>query len=192
MADKDDPRVTGLRFAKVLVWLIYAYFLVALVILVLMFFLQLFDASTTAEFTRWVYRSGDRVMEPFRGIFPTKDVGQGGSVIDFAVLFAIIVYGILALLAPALVRWIDLKIIAMRDATTSPAGTAPVVPGAPGPSGAAGTFGAGTPQGSVGGAFDAQTGPVVGAPGSAAAPPTAVSQPRPSTGGGSAAQPHPR
>ena len=84
-ASKDDPRITGLRFAKVLVWLVYAYFIVALVILTLAFFLQLFGASTTASFTEWVYRSADRVMEPFRGIFPTREIGDQGSVIDFAV-----------------------------------------------------------------------------------------------------------
>ena len=150
MAEQDDPRVTGLRFAKGLVWLIYAYFVVALIILALMFFLQLFNASTTAEFTRWVYRSGDRVMEPFRGIFPTKDVGESGSIIDFAVLFAIIVYGILAMLAHALVQWIDTKVVHLRAAADAAAkeaqaaadvtgwGATPTPPGAAVPPPAAG------------------------------------------------------
>ena len=39
------------------------------------------------------------MLEPFRGIFPTRDIGEQGSVVDFAVLFAIIVYGILATLS---------------------------------------------------------------------------------------------
>ncbi|HET8930329.1 MAG TPA: YggT family protein [Acidimicrobiales bacterium] len=127
-----DPTVTGLRFAKVLVWLVYAYFIVALVILVLMFFLQLFNASTAAEFTQWVYRSGDRVLQPFRGIFPTHEVNDQGSVIDFAVLFAIIVYGILALATHTLVDWLDTKALQrkqeLRDARRSSLARADTTP----------------------------------------------------------------
>jgi uncharacterized protein YggT (Ycf19 family) len=106
---KDPSTVTGLRFAKVLTWLVYAYLIIAVVILVLEFFLLLFNASTDAAFTEWVYRSGDRVLEPFRGIFPTR-TADNGSVVDFAVLFAIIMYGILAMLLHALISWIDRKI----------------------------------------------------------------------------------
>ncbi len=108
-APPDPGVVTGLRVAKVLTWLVYAYFLVAVVLLVLEFFLLLFNANPTAGFAEWVYRSGDRVMEPFRGIFPTKEAGNG-SVLDFAVLFAIIVYGVLALAFHSLVQWLDYRI----------------------------------------------------------------------------------
>lgn len=113
-AESDDPRITGLRFAKVLVWLIYALFVVALIILVLSFFLQLFNASATASFTEWVYRNADRVLEPFRGIFPTREIGESGSVIDFATLFAIVMYGILALVVHAFVNWLDTQIVKLQ------------------------------------------------------------------------------
>jgi hypothetical protein len=39
---------------------------------------------------------------------------DNGSVVDFAVLFAIIVYGILAMAFHALVAWIDRKIYEQR------------------------------------------------------------------------------
>jgi uncharacterized protein YggT (Ycf19 family) len=110
---EDDAKVTGLRFAKVLVWLVYAYFMLAVIILVMAFFLMLFNASADAEFTRWVYRSADRVLQPFRGIFPSVEQ-DNGSVIDFAVLFAIIMYGIFASLVHAAVYWIDGKVVAQR------------------------------------------------------------------------------
>ncbi len=112
MAD-DDSQVKGLRFARVLVWLVYAYFIAAVIILVLGFFLQLFNASTSASFTQWVYRSADRVVAPFRGIFPSV-THDNGSVVDFAMLFAIIMYGIFALVVHALVDWLDTKIGARR------------------------------------------------------------------------------
>lgn len=97
----------GLRVARVLVWAVRAVVLAAVVILVLTFFLLLFNASTAAEFTQWVYRSADRVLQPFRGIFPTAALGDRGSVVDFAVLFAIIVYTLLGEAVGALVAWLD-------------------------------------------------------------------------------------
>jgi uncharacterized protein YggT (Ycf19 family) len=98
----------GLRFSRALVWLIHAYFVLAAVILTLAFFLLLFGASTEASFTQWVYRSADRVMEPFRGIFPTA-VGENGAVLDFAMLFAILMYGILAVAVGAFVAYLERK-----------------------------------------------------------------------------------
>lgn len=105
----DSGKVTGLRVAKVLTWLVYAYVVVAVVLLALDFFLLLFNADPSAAFAEWVYRSADRVMEPFRGIFPTKEAGNG-SILDFAVLFAMLVYGIVALLLHSLVSWLDYRI----------------------------------------------------------------------------------
>ena len=110
---KDPGHVTGLRFAKVLSWLVYAYFILALIVLTLAFFLLLFNASPDAAFTEWVYRSASRVLEPFRAIFPSV-TADNGSVLDFAVLFAIIVYGILAMLVQALVHRIDRAIYEER------------------------------------------------------------------------------
>ena len=48
--------VAGLRLAKVLPWLVYLYLLLEVIVLTLAFFLLLFNASTDAEFTQWVYR----------------------------------------------------------------------------------------------------------------------------------------
>ena len=110
---KDPGHVTGLRLARILPWLVYAYLLLEVIVLTLAFFLLLFNASTDADFTQWVYRSADRALEPFRGIFPSA-TADNGSVLDFAVLFAIIVYGILAMLAQGAIHWIDRKIFEER------------------------------------------------------------------------------
>lgn len=105
----DSTTITGLRVAKVLTWLVYAFVLVAVILLVLEFLLLLFNADPTASFSEWVYRSADRVMEPFRGIFPTKQAGNG-SILDFAVLFAIVIYGVVALALHSLAEWLDYRI----------------------------------------------------------------------------------
>lgn len=106
---QTDPRLTTIKVARVLSYLVYFFVLVALVFLVLGFFLELFAANPDAGFSRWVYRNLDRVMEPFRGIFPTKVISDNGSTLDVSILFAMIVYGIAGLGLKALVDWLTDK-----------------------------------------------------------------------------------
>jgi len=102
-----------LRAAKAVVVLVYAFVLIDLVLLTLGFFLRLFGASTDAEFTRWVYRNVDRIMEPFRGMFPSHAVSDV-SVLDVSLLFAMIVYAIIGIALHALVEWLTGKIVTLR------------------------------------------------------------------------------
>jgi uncharacterized protein YggT (Ycf19 family) len=106
-------RIVAYRFAKGLTLFMYGVLIVAEVLLVMTFFLQLFNASESAPFTQWVYRSSGRVLAPFRGIFPTLQ-GQHGSVLDFSVLFAMLIYGMLAMGAHSLIAWLDRKLAAQR------------------------------------------------------------------------------
>lgn len=70
---------------------------VAVALLGLRFILRLFSANSTNEFVGWIYNSSDIVLGPFRGIFPNANIE--GSVMDFSALFAMLVYGIIGLLA---------------------------------------------------------------------------------------------
>ena len=54
---------------RALVYLVYFFVTVALVVLAFGFFLLLFGANADAAVRGWVYRSLDRVMAPFRGLF---------------------------------------------------------------------------------------------------------------------------
>ncbi len=103
-----------LRAAKAVVVLVYVFVLIDLVLLTLGFFLRLFGASTDAEFTRWVYRNVDRIMEPFRGMFPSHAVSDV-SVLDTSLLFAMVVYTILGIAVHALVEWLTSKIVNLRE-----------------------------------------------------------------------------
>jgi uncharacterized protein YggT (Ycf19 family) len=67
-ATSTAPVAIG-RFARAVTYLVYAFVLVALVILLFGFFLLLFGANPHAPFAEWVYRSLTRVMAPFRGLF---------------------------------------------------------------------------------------------------------------------------
>ena len=95
-------------------YLIYFFVIVAEIILVIGFFLLLFGANPTAGFTQWAYRNLDRVMAPFRGIFAPIELGTTSAdvdaVFDTSVLFAMIVYGILALVLSALTRWLSQRL----------------------------------------------------------------------------------
>jgi uncharacterized protein YggT (Ycf19 family) len=98
---------------RAIIVFVYGFAIACIVILAMAFFLQLFNANTTAPFVDWVYRAARRIMQPFRGIFPSVE-GEQGSVFDVSMLFAMFMYGLLALGAHGLIDWIDRKIAAKR------------------------------------------------------------------------------
>jgi uncharacterized protein YggT (Ycf19 family) len=116
------------KVARALVYLVYFWVTLSIVILVLGFFLLLFGANPDVAFAEWVYRALDRVMKPFRGLFQSVDL-SGNSVLDVSVLFAMIVYGMLALALRALIDWLTYRIVLVqRQAALATATQAPTVP----------------------------------------------------------------
>jgi Na+-translocating ferredoxin:NAD+ oxidoreductase RnfA subunit len=100
-----DARVTVGTISKILLWIVYAWVVLNLVLLFLAFWLRLFGANPQADFTQWVYRSVSRSMAPFRGIFEPI-VLSDQSVLDTSLLFAMIIYGVVALLLRAGIDWV--------------------------------------------------------------------------------------
>ena len=107
-----DTRI-GVRVGRAMVLFIYGFAILCTVILAMAFFLELFNANEGTPFVQWVFRATDRIMKPFRGIFPAVE-GESGSLLDPALLFAMFMYWLLALGMHALVDWIDRKIAAAR------------------------------------------------------------------------------
>ena len=101
------------RVARALVYLVYFWVMLSIAILVMGFFLLLFGANPDAPFSEWAYRSLDRVMAPFRGIFESVQL-NGESVLDTSVLFAMIVYGIVGIALSALIHWLTEKLIVLQ------------------------------------------------------------------------------
>jgi uncharacterized protein YggT (Ycf19 family) len=95
--------------ARALTYLIYAFVIVALILLLLGFFLLLFGANPHVPFAEWVYRSLTRVMAPFRGLFEPVRL-DGRSVVDVSILFAMIVYGLVALVLHAAIEWLTARL----------------------------------------------------------------------------------
>jgi uncharacterized protein YggT (Ycf19 family) len=92
------------------VFFLYVVVTAALVLLTIAFVLELFGANPDADFADWVYEHAGRVMEPFRGLFEQHTI-DGQSVVDFSLLFAMILYAILAIGLHALVSWLANHVI---------------------------------------------------------------------------------
>ena len=118
----SDLRLTIGRISRVLLWVVYVWVVLNLVLLFLAFVLQLFGANPEAGFTQWVYRSVERSMAPFRGIFEPITLSDQ-SVLDTSLLFAMIVYGLVALFLRAGIDWVSELIERAADASSRRFGT---------------------------------------------------------------------
>jgi hypothetical protein len=78
---------------------------VNLVLLFLAFILRLLGANPEAGFADWVYRSVERSMAPFRGLFEAIPISDQ-SVLDKSLLFAMIIYCLVALLLRTGIDWV--------------------------------------------------------------------------------------
>jgi hypothetical protein len=119
--DKWDPKRVAVWVTRAIGYVLYVYILIVELILLLGFLLKLFGANPSSGFTDWAYGNLERVMEPFRGIFGDIEIGQTGNdvpaVIDTSVLFAMVIYGIVALALHWLIHWLSHRIDKMdRDA----------------------------------------------------------------------------
>ena len=112
MAQRDTRMTIGM-VAKVLLWAIYVWVIVNLVLLFLAFTLLLLGANPDAGFAEWVYRSTERSMAPFRGLFEPV-VYNGESVLDTSLLFAMIIYSLVALFLRAAIDWVT-DLVARRN-----------------------------------------------------------------------------
>jgi len=63
----------------------------------LRFILKLFGANANNGFVNWVYENSSEILGPFRNIFPAANLD--GFVIEFSTIFALIVYGLIGMLA---------------------------------------------------------------------------------------------
>lgn len=75
----------------------------------LRFLLKLFGANPDAGFVSWVYEMSGVLLEPFRGIFPTK-VFENQYVLEFSTLFAMMVYALFALLLMAVISAVTVPV----------------------------------------------------------------------------------
>jgi uncharacterized protein YggT (Ycf19 family) len=94
---------------KLVTLFIYLVFLAYSVIVGIAFVLQLLGANPAADFADWIYRAADNITEPFRGLFPTTQVTDR-STFNASLLFALIIYLIVAVLLHGIVDWLTRRI----------------------------------------------------------------------------------
>jgi hypothetical protein len=106
----NDSTLVFIKGARVLTYMVYAYALTACGFLATGFFLLLFSANASTSFVKFVYDTASIFLAPFRGIFPTRPVGETGYFSSSA-LFAIIMYLLLALGMHALINYFTVKMV---------------------------------------------------------------------------------
>ena len=105
----DEPHPLR-RIIRVLAIAVFVYVMVIEVILVIGFVCLLFGIEPGSWFVDIVYRSVERTMQPFRWVFAEIEFATGTddqieSRIESAMVFAMIVYGIIALAAHDFAEW---------------------------------------------------------------------------------------
>lgn len=113
----DKPSDSTLIFIKVargLTYLVYAYVVIAVVTLIFGFTLLLLGANPTTPFVEFVYNLSVQFLQPFRGMFPPKQITDT-SYFSAAGLFAIICYGIFATAVHSFIDWITYKQTLRQD-----------------------------------------------------------------------------
>jgi uncharacterized protein YggT (Ycf19 family) len=118
-----SPYLPLLKVSRVVVWIGWVIIGFNALLLTIAFFLRLGGASPDAAFVEWMYRSSDSAMRPFRGIFPTRDLG-GTSVFDASLLFGALAYIVVLLVIDAVNRWLGRKADAQQLAIDQARATA--------------------------------------------------------------------
>lgn len=86
-----------MSFKYIAINLVNIFFASVMVILGMRFVLRLFGASAANGFVGWIYEMSAVLLEPFRGIFPTR-VFENQFVLEFNTLFAMLIYAIIGML----------------------------------------------------------------------------------------------
>jgi len=98
-----------LTVGKIITWAMYIWVIFGIIVLGIRVFLLAFSASSGAPFVNFIYNTSTRFLQPFRGIFPPRPIGETGY-LDVAALFAMIMYGLLGWGFAALIHYIQNKI----------------------------------------------------------------------------------
>lgn len=98
-----------LRISKVIAYVLYAWVIIGVVSLVLRVFLLAFSANPSTPFVEFVYRTSGDYLNPFRGIFEPRPIGETGY-FDVAAMFAIIIYLFVMWGFSSLIKYVQYKI----------------------------------------------------------------------------------
>lgn len=108
--NQEEIVVPGyLKVSKIAAWLFYFWVVAGIAFLLMRVFLLATSANMSAGFSNFVLNVSNDYLQPFRGIFPPKGVGETGY-LDISALFAVVVYLFLAWGFKALIDYVQGKI----------------------------------------------------------------------------------
>lgn len=108
--ENQQVQIPGyLRISKVIAYILYAWVLIGVITLTLRVFLLAFSANASTPFVEFIYKTSADYLNPFRGIFPSKPVGETGY-FDVAAMFAIIIYLFVMWGFSSLISYVQYKI----------------------------------------------------------------------------------
>jgi len=108
--DRSDPKQLTTWLVRAITYVVYAYLVITEIILIQGFLLKLLGANPKSSYVAWSYRSLEPIMEPFRGIFKTIDLNEN-SVLDTSIIFAMFIYGLLALVVNSFLGWLTYHLV---------------------------------------------------------------------------------
>lgn len=114
MVDNIKPP-TYLIIGNVILYAMYIWIIFGIIMLGIRVFLLAFSANPETPFVNFVYDTSASFLQPFRGIFPPKPVGETGY-LDIASLFAMIMYGLIGWGFSALIHYIQNKMDTYTEA----------------------------------------------------------------------------
>lgn len=114
MVDNIKPP-TYLIIGKVILYAMYIWIIFGIIMLGMRVFLLAFSANAATPFVNFVYETSASFLQPFRGIFPPRPVGETGY-LDVASLFAMIMYGLIGWGFSALIHYIQSKMDTYTEA----------------------------------------------------------------------------
>lgn len=109
MEKPHSSKLSIIKVARALTYLVYTWLIIATTFLFLGFILLLLSANPTTPFVHFVYQIAAHFLEPFRGMFPTHQISDT-AYFSSAALFAIVFYSIIAFFVHALIDYITMKL----------------------------------------------------------------------------------
>lgn len=88
---------------RIVVGLVELWMIIMVLILAAAFVMGLLGANPDAGFAEWIYNRTGEIMTPFNGLFEPIEL-TGDAVVQTSLLFAILVYGVLAAVLSAVGR----------------------------------------------------------------------------------------
>lgn len=110
MVSQKNPQISlqTVSFGRAVTYFVNGFLYFVNALLLFRVFFLLFSANPETPFVAWVYKVTIDLMAPFRGIFPTKPIGETGY-LDISAIFAIIFYLVLGSVITNLMHYLDNK-----------------------------------------------------------------------------------